>query len=796
MRPPNWLIAAFIAAVLALLTSLLLILSFRMQGTLVELSHTTDRAIKTGDEINAIFSDEIVSIVGFQATGKLQYSQEYQAQRASIDGRVRNLEGVSPQLSPNVEARFSELQAAIKAWHQHVDSLELTTRRLRSGTFRDVVFEHLPLMKRAQASTDSFNEAVLAYHSARRARVQRLAHLFIALAVVFGPLAGLALVIMMVALRRLSATTSYMEGRAHEEEMLRQVGHRLAGALTMNDVLHRITEVTAPLVQADEVCIEKVVVQLNEATCVAGRGDLVPVTGSTCSYVGSLAHDVLQAGHPRIIGHADIEGQPESLFRNFVRRSRNRSAMVVPLKVENLPFGAICLIRDGPHAFTYAEVPKLRILADMASIALHRAMTVEELQKLEDEEHSLIQVTAALTSSLDYDRILKTIAQLALTQMADWCIVHLVERNRVYHAELRCADPAMNAIAQQWRDKHRARPDLTISVESAIRTRRALLVSELSDQLLEAHSVDKEHLNLLRQLNLKSAMIVPLTVGHEVIGALLLLTAGSRRYNDDDLRRARKFGRHAALAIHNAQMYAVAKDAIHSRDQVLQAVAHDLRSPLNTIQLSAEILGGNSLPYERRQTLLQSITGSSRRMNRLIDDLLTVARLRADQKLPLDLHREDPVDIVQQVCQMMGPQAVAKSVALRSTKPWTPLPSIIVDRSRILQVFTNVLDNALKFTSPGGSITVSCESADGDIRFAVQDTGSGIDAADVNRIFDPFWQVRETAHLGAGIGLAIAKAIVEQHHGRIWVESQPGMGTTVTFTVPVAGTHEAPLKAA
>jgi signal transduction histidine kinase len=797
MRPRSSLTAAFIAAVLALLTASLLILSFRMQGTVVDLSNKTNQAIKIGDEINTIFSGEIGSILGFQATEDALYIESYQTERARINRRVRSLEAVTHSLGTTVQAHFKELQSSIDAWHQNVDSRELITRRLPSNEFRRVAFERLFVMRRAQASTNAFNEAVLHYESTQRTQVQRLAYLFMALAVIFGPLALLALVLMTHVLRRLNVTTSYLEKRAREEETLRQAGHMLTGGLTMKDVLRRVTEAAALLGQAQDVCIETVDLQLNETTVVAGRGGNVPATGTTRSYTGSLAQDVLQTGHPRIIQRADIEGQPASTFRSLVRRPENGSAMVIPLFTEKHLLGAMCLTRSAANRFTCAETPKIRILGDMASLALHRALTVERLQNMEDEDHFLAEASGTLASSLDYKETLKTVAQLAVSQMADWCIVHLIERQHVYHAELAGADPAKSSIAQQLRDKHRERPDLPFRVESTIRTRRASLAPTLSDEILKEHSVDDEHFELLRRLDLKSAMVVPMTVGHETVGALLLLAAGSRQYKDDDLRRAKKFGRNAALAIHNAQLYAVANDAIQSRDEVLRSVVHDLRNPLNTIQLSAHLLAAGSLPCERHQKMVQSITGASQRMNRLIDDLLTIGRMRAGQRLPLDLHRENPADIVEQVCELMGSQALEKSIALRSSRPWTPTPSIIVDRSRILQVFTNLLDNALKFTPPGGSITVSCEGSDGEIRFAVKDTGSGIDPADVDRIFDPFWQARETARMGAGLGLAIAKAVVEQHNGRIWVESKPGIGTTVIFTIPVAGAGEAlPMKAA
>jgi signal transduction histidine kinase len=145
----------------------------------------------------------------------------------------------------------------------------------------------------------------------------------------------------------------------------------------------------------------------------------------------------------------------------------------------------------------------------------------------------------------------------------------------------------------------------------------------------------------------------------------------------------------------------------------------------------------------------------------------------------------------------MGPQALAKSVDLRSSRPWKPVPSIIADRFRIQQVFSNLLDNALKFTPSGGAITVSCEASDGEVQFAVKDTGEGIDPENVDRIFDPFWQPPAAPHhQGAGLGLAIAKGLIEQHNGRIWVESARGAGTTVIFTIPVADAHQQPVKAA
>jgi signal transduction histidine kinase len=795
MRPSNSLLAGFIALVLSLLTASLVILGFRVEAILVDVNNKTDRAVKVGNEIAAIFSAQVTSIVGFQATNEVHYQQSYQTQRRGIDDRVRSLDEITRPLGESVQEHFQKLRSAIDEWHESVDSRELTTRRLPSADFRAAAFERLSVMRRAQATTNRFNEAVLQYQYAERSRLQQLSYLFMALAAIFGPLAISALVLMAHVLRRLDATSASMEDRAREEAVLRQVGHMLTAGISMTDVLRGITEATAFLAHAEDVIVETVDSQLNEVTCVSAFGGTTPPIGAKCPYVGSLAQVVLETGQPRLIQNVDLEGQTESTLRNLLRSSDNRNAMIAPLIADNRPLGALYLMRGAAKKLGHADVEKVRILADMAAIALHRALAVEKLQRMEDEEHFVARVSSVL-ASLDYHRMLKALTHLMLPQMGDWCILHLVEGTRVYHAEVACADPGKKPLVEQLLSRYRARPNLESGVENAIKTRQVLVIPGLTDEVLRRHSVDEQHFDLLRRLDLKSAIVVPLMLAHETVGALSLFAAG-RHYDDDDVKRARKIGHRVALAIHNAQLHAAANDAIQARDQVLRAVAHDLRSPLSTIQLSSELLAGNgTLPYATHQKMLRLITGASQRMNRLIDDLLAIGRLSAGQRLALDVHREDPADLVRQACEMMGPRVVEKSVDLQWTHPLVPMPSVNVDRSRILQVLTNLLDNAIKFTPAGGSITVSYGLSNGDMRFAVKDTGTGIDPAHVDRIFDPFWQAREAAHTGAGLGLAIAKAVVEQHHGRIWVESTPRIGTTAFFTVPIARSDEEPMKAA
>jgi len=129
-----------------------------------------------------------------------------------------------------------------------------------------------------------------------------------------------------------------------------------------------------------------------------------------------------------------------------------------------------------------------------------------------------------------------------------------------------------------------------------------------------------------------------------------------------------------------------------------------------------------------------------------------------------------------------------KSIELRCDKP-PLLPMVKADKHRILQVLSNLIDNAIKFTPEGGRITVACELRENHVRFTVRDTGRGIEPEHLNKIFDLFWQAKATAHMGSGFGLAIAKAIIEQHGGTIWVESKPGLGSSFIFTLPQAGSN-------
>ena len=224
--------------------------------------------------------------------------------------------------------------------------------------------------------------------------------------------------------------------------------------------------------------------------------------------------------------------------------------------------------------------------------------------------------------------------------------------------------------------------------------------------------------------------------------------------------------------------------AVVARDEVLGIVAHDLRNPLNTILMTASLLENAAPEPERRdQTPRKVIERAAKRMNRLIQDMLDVTLAEAGE-LRLERAPISTRDLVREALLAQAPLASASHVTLHSEVA-DDVPDVDADRHRLLQVFENLIGNAIKFTPPGGRITVSAAPDDSDVRFAVSDTGAGIPAESMPHVFDRFWQGQaKERRRGAGLGLPITQAIVTAHGGTIRVESILGQGSTFTFTIP------------
>jgi signal transduction histidine kinase len=228
-------------------------------------------------------------------------------------------------------------------------------------------------------------------------------------------------------------------------------------------------------------------------------------------------------------------------------------------------------------------------------------------------------------------------------------------------------------------------------------------------------------------------------------------------------------------------------DAVAHRDDFLGIVAHDVRNLLNLMALSLELLSTTA----QRGTDPQALAATERirryvaRMNRLIGDLVDVTSIDAG-RLAMVAVEGDATALLVEAVETFQPAALGKGVTLKSAAPEAPLPARF-DHDRMLQVFANLIGNAIKFTPSGGAIIAGVERVASELRFCVSDTGVGIPAPLHDAIFERFWQVGKNDQRGLGLGLYISKCIVEAHGGRIWAESEEGKGSRFYFTLPAAG---------
>jgi len=403
----------------------------------------------------------------------------------------------------------------------------------------------------------------------------------------------------------------------------------------------------------------------------------------------------------------------------------------------------------------------------------------------------LAEASTALDRSLGYKETLANVVELVVPRMADFAAIALLgEDGSLKWGYSAHADPEKEDLVAELRGYQ---PQLTIENNPTARTLRTgetLVVKTVDDAFLRTIACEDRHLAILRQLAPTSLIYLRLAARDRILGSLVMATTrdSERQYTDRDVAIANEVARRVSLAVDHALLFRAAEQAAHAREQMMAVVSHDLRNPLATIQMAVSFLLEELVPddaaHEAARKQLHAVHRSADRMYRLIQDLLNVAAIEAGQlavtrsALTVDV-------IVTDALELLRPLAAAKRIIL-VTELTPELPPVAADRERLLQVFSNLGGNAIKFTPENGRIEIRATIRDTTVEFAVRDTGPGIAPEDLPHIFDRFWQARKVARGGVGLGLAIAKGIVESHGGVIRVESEPGGGSCFAFTLPVA----------
>jgi signal transduction histidine kinase len=419
--------------------------------------------------------------------------------------------------------------------------------------------------------------------------------------------------------------------------------------------------------------------------------------------------------------------------------------------------------------------------------------------------HFFADASDLLSRSLDLGTTLDSLAKLVVGHMADGCIVTIPREDGRFLRFSAGRDPdAEQLLRAQLAMLAQDAP--VPPVRRVLETGQAQLIREMTPAHIEAAALNPAHKASIERFQAYSCMLVPLRARNRAIGVLSILSRNPKYlYGDDDLQMAQELADRAGLAVDNAHLFEEARRAARLREDMLAMVSHDLRSPLATIVFRVSGLRSEPSSTDEARMLgsLAVIERSCQGMLRLVNDLLDLGSIQSGR---LTLERNPcRVDVLlREALELSTGPARAKNIHLHHHSAVFGT-EVLCDRGRILQVLTNLLGNAIKFSPRGGAVALDAERIGDEIVCHVSDTGPGIRDEDLPHLFEQYWSGAPAgtaqnrapqgeasspgppATRGTGLGLYISKGIVEAHGGRIRVKSRVGMGATFTISLPVAG---------
>ncbi len=412
---------------------------------------------------------------------------------------------------------------------------------------------------------------------------------------------------------------------------------------------------------------------------------------------------------------------------------------------------------------------------------------ITERKRAESHQRLLSASGAVLGASLDLKQVTRRLTRVPLAALADFAVFW--PEDGIPNAALEAA----HAREDQEGLLAEAVVNCPIWPPESPGADGVTLVERVNGSHLDDWARDLPHRRRLHALEMGSVLRVPLIAASHRVGSLVLGRGrGQPPFDARDVLLAQDFAHRAAMAVKSAALYASSQEAIRSREEVLAVVSHDLRNPLNALKLTAQQLERATdaqLSPARVRRLAERMRTAAERMSRLIRDLLDLAAVQGGA-LRMERSRHPCAELAGAAVEMARPLAEEKRLELRLELPQDArrAATVYCDRERVLQIFSNLLGNAIRFSPPRAPLVIRVEPLEREVCFSVVDQGPGIPAEQQERIFDRFWRAsRKEGGGAAGLGLSIVKSLVEAQGGRVGVESIQGEGSRFFFTLPGAG---------
>jgi len=558
----------------------------------------------------------------------------------------------------------------------------------------------------------------------------------------------------------------------------------LFGSPTLEDVLPGILKLAAETVAADGYAVWR----LDRAR---GRWFVASHAGVSEEFANGTPEPQPDRDLPArvpsdAIAAEDVLSVPAlAMRRPAYEREGIRSLLAIPLTTNEPGTGTLAFYYRERRRFAEEDIAIARAVGHLAGAALTTAELHSAQHRREQEAQFLARAAQTLGASLDYHETLKAVAQLAVPHIADWCAVDVLdESGALQQLAVAHADPARVAFAREFLRKYPADPKAPVGLYQVLRSGESHVLPELTAEMIARGARSPQHRADIEALRITSYMIVPLRTRDGIAGAMTFVSAESRRhFSQADLRFAETVADRAAVAIENARAYEGARHANHLKDEFLATLSHELRTPLNAIAGYAHMLRTDAVPDDRRDHALDVIERNSAMLSQMVEDILDVSSIISG-KLRLQVGLVDPRQLLADAVATIAPVAERKGVGL-AVHNGTDVQLLQADADRLRQVIWNLLANGVKFTPPGGRISVTLSALEGGVEFVFSDTGRGISPAFLPFIFERFRQAdtRFTREQGGlGLGLSIARTLVEMHSGTIEASSD-GDGKGATFRV-------------